>query len=61
MEYPKMLFGPAGWANTQDHVIVYSASEENATRARGYADMATVEAKKNPDHKPAHKPARTAK
>jgi hypothetical protein len=60
MEYPKMLFSQAGWDNLQDHVIVDNPTEEDKARALGYDDMAAVEAKRHPFHKPV-KPAKTAK
>lgn len=60
MEYPKMLYSPAGWDDLQDHVIVFNKAQEDEVRALGYDDMAAVEAKKHPFHKPT-KPAKAVK
>jgi hypothetical protein len=45
-EYPKALYGPTGWDNVSHHVIVYTPEGEKEARARGFDDMAKVEAKK---------------
>jgi hypothetical protein len=38
-EYPKSLYGK-GWDNLSDEVIVNSAAEEKASRAKGYKSLA---------------------
>jgi hypothetical protein len=45
-EYPKALYGPSGWDDIQDHVVVFDKAQEESVRKLGYDDLAKVEAKK---------------
>lgn len=39
MEYPKMLYGKAGWSALDDCRMVHDADEEKAARKKGYTDL----------------------
>ena len=52
-EYPKMLFGPEGWGNLDDNILVSNEDEESVARADGYAPLGAVqETTENPDAVP---------
>lgn len=43
MEYPKMLYGPKGWADLNDCQMVQDADEEKRARKKGYADLGPLD------------------
>jgi hypothetical protein len=42
-EYPKMLYGPKGWADLNDCQMVQDADEEKRARKKGYADLGPLD------------------